>query len=99
VGIDDPDRLDTAEVLRMADSPIFVTWALRRLRLTPEDGPTGVPTMRVLVPSLAVLPGISTYHLLGRRRLRITGDELPATYDLDESGIVTYQPGRCRLVH
>src|SRR4051794_12844836 len=89
-GIDDPDRLDTAAVLRLADSPVFVTWAVRRLRLTPDTGPTGAPTVRVLAPSLAVLPGVSTYHLLGPRRLRISGAEPAITYDLDEGGIVAY---------
>lgn len=95
----DADRLDPDAVLRVAQSPTFVTWALRHLRLTPQDGPRAAPTVRVLIPSLAVLPGRSAYHLLSPTRLRISGDEPGATYELDGAGTVTYQPGRWRLVH
>jgi hypothetical protein len=97
-GIDDPARLDPDAVLRLPDSPIFVSWAVRRLRLTPEPGAVHVPTVRVLTPSLAVLPGVSTYHVVGPGRLRIGGDEPASVYDLDGDCLVTYQSGRCRLV-
>ncbi|MEV4701833.1 putative glycolipid-binding domain-containing protein [Actinoplanes sp. NPDC049316] len=97
-GIDDPMRLEPGAVVRLADSPVSLSWTLRRLGLTPADGPVTVPTVRVLLPSLAVLPGVSTFRMLGDRRLRVTGDEPACTYDMD-GGVVTYQPGRFRLVH
>jgi hypothetical protein len=96
-GLDEPGRLHPAAIVRLSDSPMFVTWALRRLRLTPGDQPVAVPTVRVLTPSLVVLPGISTYQLVSERRLRISGDEPASGYDLDRAGIVTYQPARMRL--
>jgi hypothetical protein len=98
-GIDDPVRLDDAALVRLSGSPIFLTWALRRLTLTPESGPVCAPTIRVRTPSLTVLAGTSTYHLLSGRRLRVSGAEPSTRYDLDDAGIVTYQPGRFRLVH
>ncbi|HEY7271760.1 MAG TPA: putative glycolipid-binding domain-containing protein [Actinoplanes sp.] len=98
-GTDDPGRLDGAALVHLSDSPIFLTWALRRLALTPDSGPVCAPTIRVRTPSLTVLPGTSTYHLLSGRRLRISGAEPSTRYDLDDAGIVTYQPGRFRLVH
>jgi hypothetical protein len=98
-GIDDPGRLDGAALVRLSDSPIFLTWALRRLALTPDSGPVCASTIRVRTPSLTVLRGTSTYHLLSGRRLRVSGAEPSTRYDLDDAGIVTYQPGRFRLVH
>ncbi|MFI7599926.1 putative glycolipid-binding domain-containing protein [Actinoplanes sp. NPDC049681] len=98
-GIDDPLRLADAAVVRLGDSPASLGWALRRLGLTPASGPVTVPTVRVLVPSLAVLPGVSTYQMLGPHRLRVTGDDPACTYEVDDAGVVTYQPGRYRLVH
>jgi hypothetical protein len=98
-GIEDPGRLDDAALVRLADSPIFLTWALRRLRLTAESGPVCAPTVRIRTPSLTVLPGTSTYHLVSAQRLRVSGDEPCTRYDLDDAGIVIYQPGRFRLVH
>lgn len=98
-GIDDPLRLEDAAVVRLGDSPASLGWALRRLGLTPASGPVTVPTVRVLVPSLAVLPGVSTFQMLGTHRLRVTGDDPACIYELDDAGVVTYQPGRYRLVH
>jgi hypothetical protein len=98
-GMEDPDRLDRAALVRLTDSPVFLTWALRRLRLTPASGPVCAPTARIRTPSLAVLPGMSIYHRLSDRRLRVSGDEPSTRYDLDDAGIVLYQPGRFRLVH
>jgi hypothetical protein len=98
-GIEDPARLDGTALVRLTDSPIFLTWALRRLRLTPDSGPVCAPTVRVRTPSLVVLPGTSTYHELSAQRLRVSGDEPSTRYDLDDAGVVTYQPGRFRLVH
>ncbi len=97
-GIDDVNRLDTAAVVRLADSPFFVSWAVALLRLTQSAGATGAPTIRILAPSLAVLPGVSEYHLLSADRLRIAGDEPGSTYDLDANGTVVYQPGRFRII-
>jgi hypothetical protein len=97
-GVDDAAPLDPDAVVRLADSPIFVSWAVRRLRLSPAAGVVRVPTVRVLTPSLTVLPGVSTYHLVGPGRLRIAGDEPASVYDLDDDCLVTYQSGRCRLV-
>jgi hypothetical protein len=57
-----------------------------------------VPTIRVVAPALVVLVGTSTYHLVSDHRLRITGDEPSATYDLDDDGVVLYQPGTVRRV-
>jgi hypothetical protein len=98
-GVEDPSLLDGGAVVRLADSPVFLTWALRRLRLTPATGPVCAATLRIRTPSLTVLPGVSAYQLIGDRRLRVSGDEPPARYDLDAAGIVIYQPGRFRLVH
>jgi hypothetical protein len=54
-------------------------------------------TARVLLPSLTVATGTTTYHLVSDHRLRIGGDEAATQFDLDEAGIVTYRPGRLRL--
>jgi hypothetical protein len=97
-GIDEPARLRGATVVRMDHSPVFITWALRQLGLAPGDEPSTVPTVRILTPSLVVLPAVSTYQLIGDHRLRIGGHEPTALYDLDRQGIVTYQPARLRLV-
>jgi uncharacterized protein len=96
-GIDDPDRLNAATLIRIDDSPVFLTWAMRRLRLIPGDKPVAVATVRVLTPSLVVQPGTSTYQLIRENRVRVGGDEPAAFYDLDHAGIVTYQAGRLRL--
>jgi hypothetical protein len=98
-GIEDPDRLDPNAAVRLTDAPIFMTWALRRLALSPGDPAREVPTVRVLRPSLAVLPARATYQLVGERRLRITGDEPGSVYDLDPDGRVRYRAGRLRLLH
>jgi hypothetical protein len=88
---------DPAAVLRLADSPIFVSWAVRRLGLSVKAGPVTVPVVRVQVPSLAVVPGTVTYHLVSPQRLRITGDWPAATFELDAAGTVVYQAGHLRL--
>ncbi|MEV4642130.1 putative glycolipid-binding domain-containing protein [Actinoplanes sp. NPDC049548] len=97
-GIDDPLRLGPDAVIRLGDSPASVGWAVRRLGLGADSGPVTAPTVRVQLPSLAVLPGVSTFQLLGTHRLRVTGDDPACTYELDDAGTVTYQPGRYRLV-
>ncbi|GIF00684.1 putative glycolipid-binding domain-containing protein [Paractinoplanes rishiriensis] len=94
-GIDDPARLAGVGVLLLADSPIFLSWALRHLRL--DSGPVTVPVARVRLPWLTVVPAPSTFQRFGENRLRVTGDGPAATYDLDAEGIVTYQPGRLRI--
>lgn len=96
-GIDDPGRLDATALVRLPDSPIFVTWAMRRLLLAAGSGPVCAPAVHIRTPSLAVLPGTSTYQLVGDRRLRVSGDEPSTRYDLDGAGVVIYQPGRFRL--
>jgi hypothetical protein len=96
-GIEDPDRLAGASVVRLNDSPIFLTWALRRMPLTPGDKPVAATTIRVLTPSLVVLPTLSTYQLISGHRLRIGGDEPSVTCELDPAGLVTYQTARLRL--
>ncbi|MEV6306624.1 putative glycolipid-binding domain-containing protein [Actinoplanes sp. NPDC051861] len=97
-GCADPAAIPEDAVLRVTDSPVFVSWAVRRLALTAESGPVTVPSARVLVPSLAVVPSATTYHLVSPKRLRVTGDGPATTYELDPSGVVAYQPGRLRLV-
>lgn len=96
-GLDDPARLAPRGVVRLADCPIFVTWAMRRLRLTPQTGPVTAPTIDVLAPSMTVLPGTATYQLLSPRRLRVTADGHTTTYDLTAERVVVYRPGRLRL--
>ncbi|GIF15625.1 putative glycolipid-binding domain-containing protein [Actinoplanes teichomyceticus] len=96
-GTDQLDLLDPAAVLRLADSPIFVSWAIRRLGLTVTSGPVTVPVVRVQAPSLAVVPGTMTFHLVSPQRLRITGDRPAVTLELDDTGTVAYQPGHLRL--
>jgi uncharacterized protein len=96
-GLDDPARLADVDVLLLADSPIFMTWALRHLGCTPESGPVTVRTARVRLPWLTVVPAPSTFQRVGEHRLRVAGDGPVATYDLDVDGIVTYQPGRLRI--
>jgi uncharacterized protein len=93
----DPGRLDPAAVVRLVDSPVFLTWALRRLRLVPGGRPVTAPTIRVLTPSLRVLTGNSTYQLVSSHRLRVSGDEPAASYDVDDAGTVTYRAARFRL--
>jgi hypothetical protein len=89
-------RLEGVEVVRITDSPMFVTWAMRRLRLSAAKGAVRAVTARVLLPSLTVATGTSVYQLVSDRRLRIGGDEAATVFDLDEAGIVTYRPGRLR---
>lgn len=96
-GVTDPARLDPRGVVRLADCPIFVTWAMRRLRLTPQAGPVTAPTIDVLAPSMTVLPGTATYQLLSERRLRVTADGHTIIYDLTAQRVVAYRPGRLRL--
>jgi hypothetical protein len=96
-GLDDPARLADVDVLLLADSPIFPTWAMRRLQCTPESGPVTVSVGRIRLPWLTVVPVPSTFQRVGEHRLRITGDGPVANYDVDADGIVTYQPGRLRL--
>ena len=90
-------RLPGVEVVRVTDSPMFVTWAMRRLRLAPAKGVVAAVTARILLPSLTVATGTSTYQLVSDRRLRIGGDEAATVFDLNEAGIVSYRPGRLRL--
>jgi hypothetical protein len=96
-GIDDPARLAGVDMVLLADSPIFLSWAMRQLRTTPESGPVTVRAARVRLPWLTVVPGPATFQLVGEQRLRVAGDGPVATYDLDADGIVTYQPGRLRI--
>jgi hypothetical protein len=96
-GDEAPARLEGIDVVRVTDSPMFLSWAARRLGLTPAAGAVPAMTARVLLPSLTVATGTTTYQLVSDRRLRIGGDEAGATFDLDEAGIVAYRPGRLRL--
>jgi hypothetical protein len=97
MGDDAPTRLEGVEVVRVTDSPMFLSWAVRRLRLKPSAGAVPAMTARVLLPSLTVATGTTTYQLVSDQRLRIGGDEAGATFDLDAAGIVAYRPGRLRL--
>lgn len=96
-GTEQLDTIDPAAILRLADSPVFIAWAVRKLGLTVKSGPVTVPVVRVLAPSLAVVPGTVTYHLLSPQRLRITGDWPAATFELDDAGMVISQAGHVRL--
>ena len=96
-GLAEGSALDAAAVLLLADSPIFLTWALRSLRLVPAGKPVVTPVVRVRMPWLAVIGGGTTLHRVSEHRLRVTGDGPATTYDLDGEGIVTYQPGRLRI--
>jgi hypothetical protein len=96
-GLDDTSRLDGGAVLLLADSPIFLTWALRALRLDPASAPAATPVIRVRMPWLTVVAGESALHRVSEHRLRVTGDGPAHYYDLDSEGIVTYQPGRLRI--
>ena len=95
-GIDDASGLP--DVVRLASSPVFLTWAMRALGVDAGAPAVTAPTARVLTPSLAVVVGQSRYQRLGDHRLRVSGDEPAASYDLDAAGVVTYQPGRLRIV-
>ncbi|MGI5240112.1 putative glycolipid-binding domain-containing protein [Dactylosporangium sp. CA-139066] len=97
-GADDAAQIPHDALLRLPDSPVFATWAVRRLALTSHGGPVDAPTARVLLPSLTLATGTSTYQLIGPHRLRITGEGPAALYDLDDAGTVIFQPGRARLV-
>ena len=96
-GLPDASALDAAAVLMLADSPIFLTWALRSLRLAPGGAPVATPAVRVRMPWLAVVPGSAALHRVSEHRLRVSGDGPAATFDLDGEGIVTYQPGKLRI--
>ena len=98
-GVDDPARLDGGAVLLLADSPIFLTWAMRALRLGAGSGPATAPVLRVRMPWLTVVPAASSFHRVSEHRLRVTGDGPAVAYDLDAEGIVTYQAGRLRIAH
>jgi hypothetical protein len=96
-GVSEAARLDGVVLPLLADSPIFLTWALRLLGLGASATPATVPVARVRLPWLAVVPTPTTFHRVSDGRLRVTGDGPAATYDLDADGIVTYQPGRLRI--
>ncbi|MEU4241849.1 putative glycolipid-binding domain-containing protein [Actinoplanes sp. NPDC026619] len=96
-GIDDAARIDDTGLLLVTDSPIFLTWALRALRLEPSSKPVSAPTVRVRMPWLTVVPGTSAFQRVSENRLRVTGDGPANSYDLDAEGIVTYQAGRLRI--
>ena len=98
-GIDDPARLDAGAVLLLADSPIFLTWAMRTLRLGAGSGPAEAPVIGVRMPWLTVVASESSFHRVSDTKLRVAGDGPAAAYDLDAEGIVTYQPGRLRIAH
>ncbi|MFI5891775.1 putative glycolipid-binding domain-containing protein [Actinoplanes sp. NPDC051513] len=98
-GIDDPSRLDRGAVLLLTDSPIFQTWALRALRLSPGEAAATTPAIRVRMPWLTVVAGESAFHRVSDNKLRVSGDGPAVSYDLDAEGIVTYQPGRLRIAH
>jgi hypothetical protein len=98
-GVDHPSRLDGGAVVLLADSPIFLTWAMRALRLSAESGPATAPVIRVRMPWLAVSPGESSFRRVTESKLRVAGDGPAVAYDLDAEGIVTYQPGRLRIAH
>jgi hypothetical protein len=84
-------------VVRLADSPIFLTWAVRALDVRLEGPAVAAPTARILPRSLAVVLGESRYQRVGGLRLRVTGEEPAVSYDVDEAGVVLYQPGRLRI--
>jgi hypothetical protein len=96
-GIEHPDRLTGARVLRLSDSPIFATWALRHLQLAAGGRAITAATIRVLTPSLVVLSTRSAYQLISDHRLQISGGERTTTYELDRTGLVLSQPARVRL--
>jgi hypothetical protein len=96
-GVGEPRRLDGVALPLLADSPTFLTWAMRLLGLGASAAPAKVPVARVRLPWLAVVPTMATFHRVSAGRLRVTGDGPAATYDLDADGIVTYQPGRWRI--
>lgn len=96
-GLDDPARLDGGAVLLLADSPIFLTWAMRTLRLAAGSGAVTAPAIRVRMPWLTVVPGEASFHRISEQKLRVAGDGPAVSYDLDAEGIVTYQPGRLRI--
>ena len=98
-GVDDPARLDGGAVLLLADSPIFLTWAMRALRLSAGSGPAKAPVIRVRMPWLTVVASESSFHRVSDTKLRMTGDGPAVAYDLDAEGIVTYQAGRLRIAH
>lgn len=91
------EDLDGNAVLLLSDSPIFLTWAMRNLRLVPGGAAAETPVIRVRMPWLTVLPGGAAFHRVSANRLRVTGDGPAASYDLDADGIVTYQAGRLRI--
>jgi hypothetical protein len=95
----DGSRLDGGAVLLLADSPIFQTWAMRALRLSPGAAAVTTPAIRVRMPSLTVVAGEAVYHRVGDSKLRVGGDGPAVTYDLDPEGIVTYRAGRLRIAH
>ncbi|GAA2710740.1 hypothetical protein Apa02nite_049200 [Actinoplanes palleronii] len=96
-GAEQLDTIDPAALPHLSDSPIFVSWTIRKLGLTVKSGPVTVPVVRVRVPSLAVVPGTVTYHLVSPNRLRVTGTGPAATFELDDAGTVVYQAGHLRL--
>jgi hypothetical protein len=98
-GIDDTARLDDDAVLLLTDSPIFLTWAARALKLEPDAAAATTPVIRVSMPWLTVVPGDLTFHRVSDHRLRVAGDGPATSYDLDAEGIVTYQAGRLRIAH
>lgn len=92
-----PD-LDPDAVVRVDESPIFLTWVVLRLGLTPDSGPVTAPTVRVAVPDLTVSVTRATFQLLSAHRLRVTGDGPAVTYELDAAGVVTSRAGSLRRV-
>ncbi|WP_433291450.1 putative glycolipid-binding domain-containing protein [Actinoplanes sp. CA-030573] len=98
-GCADPAALDGDAVVLLSDSPLFLTWAMRALRLAEGASAQAAPVIRIRMPWLTVVAGDATFHRVSAGRLRVTGDGPATSFDLDAEGIVTYQPGRLRISH
>jgi hypothetical protein len=98
-GIEDASRLDGGALVLLADSPIFLTWATRALKLDAGEPAATTPVIRVRMPWLTVAPGESAFHRVSDHKLRVAGDGPAVSYDLDAEGIVTYQAGKLRIAH
>ncbi|WP_422772784.1 putative glycolipid-binding domain-containing protein [Plantactinospora sp. WMMC1484] len=94
-GTEEPERLAEAVDVDLSASPLFNTLPVRRLGL--RDAAPGsshrIVAVRVLVPSLQVVPAEQVYTVLAEGNVRFASQGFTADLTLDADGFVRHYPG------